>query len=453
MISASLIEGDWSKLGALFLVIFCLGPAYFLSVKVNIFSVQLFCFTSLSTQLITVFTFYTLKSEYSFMHHREFYFRFYEVLSPLLLVGSFLFCTILLTILLEKIFKTFQDKNRYVIKNYFIQKLLNHKNRNNSKKYVLLIIMLIFISFPIKVWMFNRGIGLVGIEPPRLPFRLSGILFYTFSYLFPVIISALYVLSNNLSFKLTFLITFYSFLIGIASLSKGVFLLSFSPVLIIALINKKWFTILYGFTIFPLSIFSILAARGITYATDGLGVYKNSIEFLSLLKNIFLNFNFSIENLAIFSSIAGRVEGFESLFLASKFDVNKIGGSFNIFLKTLSSRFINFDHDILHYEFLGYTIPLGFHNVSGTINTYMLFASNNNLIFLFIFSAYLAVILIFIEKMTLKALIKYNLNIYYFFGIIFISTLWFYTGPGTFEINFILFILLLMGSLPKIEIK
>ena len=88
--------------------------------------------------------------------------------------------------------------------------------------------------------MFQNGISIVGVEPPRLPFKLSGILHYFTKYVVPLTLGYLYYRSpRNLPTAL--LLLGYGLLLGLTSVSRSALVLVLLPVLGLAWIDRrKW---------------------------------------------------------------------------------------------------------------------------------------------------------------------------------------------------------------------
>jgi hypothetical protein len=51
-------------------------------------------------------------------------------------------------------------------------------DKKEGNKYSTILVGFLFMLFLLNSWMYSMGIGITGINPPALPFRLSGILYF-----------------------------------------------------------------------------------------------------------------------------------------------------------------------------------------------------------------------------------------------------------------------------------
>jgi hypothetical protein len=109
--------------------------------------------------------------------------------------------------------------------------LQRRASREGTAGYGIALFALIALAIPLNLAMYNWRIAMVGITPPELPYRLSGILFYLRGYLLPAAILVLFSRSRR-GVALTWLVLGYALLAGITAASRGTFLLSSLPVLV-----------------------------------------------------------------------------------------------------------------------------------------------------------------------------------------------------------------------------
>jgi hypothetical protein len=112
-------------------------------------------------------------------------------------------------------------------------------SRNSARIYgALLIGFIIFIMVPLNVFMAYNNIGTLGLLRDPLPYRLTGILYYTRLYFGPLLIVLLFSKSNR-NWKLVAVILGYAFMAGLGSASRTVLLISMFPVGYFATIDRQ----------------------------------------------------------------------------------------------------------------------------------------------------------------------------------------------------------------------
>lgn len=447
---------EYQTIGALWLVILCLLPSLIVALQTSYLSLKLICAITLITQIITVPVFYLQPDSYNFGSHRPFNFTFLEALPVFQNLGLFLLLVATFIKLSERfVCSPVQyldiNKNEIVFKN---RNIFRQKNIKYQLLQILCIFLLISVSLPIKFWMFKMGIGIVGITPPKLPYHLSGILFYFFSYFVPLSIGYLYIHTKRKSILLALFILIYALLIGLTSASKGIVLLTTAPIIAFAWFDRRWIILIISCFLAGLGVLIAATCREIIYIYDGqnatsfteLGAFKTLIETFLLL-------DWSPKMLFVFSNIASRIEGFQGLLLASQFSAEMVGGEWKLFFKAMYNGLVDIDHDAMHLEFIGYTIPLGFYNVSASLNAWVLMTINKNIMMVIPFVIYVTFIIILLEKMLLRTGKKYQISLPILKSLLFFVTIYFLTCPGTNVFIAILAILILFGSLPKFRLS
>lgn len=433
--------------GALWVVVLCLLPSVWITLRTSYLSIKIFCATLLITQLITVPIFYLQSERYFFYDYRPFGFQAPDVFPIFSILGLFLCLTACMVKFFESLFgpplkwgaspamevsEVHQDKAGY----------LRKTGTKHNLALIAFILCLVAVTLPIKFWMFKMGIGITGAPPPELPFHLSGILTYSLNYFILILIGYLYIKTERKSFIFACILSIYAFLVGASSAAKGPTLLVTAPIIAFAWIDRRWsifliaiFTAGFGVTVSSASRNIVLISDGMTSGSfTDLGVMRTVMETLSEQE-------WTSETLLVFSAIAGRVEAFQNLLLASRFNPNAVGGSWNLLLKSINGRWADIDHDAIHMEFLGYTVAHGFYNVAASLNSWLLMAVNRNLFMILPFAAYVSSTLVILEKTLTRVAYEYKLSSLMAQAFLFLSTLWFYTGPGTSE-----FMMLFAGS-------
>ena len=451
-----LLTGEWQTATALWVVILCLLPAMWVALSTAYLSLKIFCTTLLITQVITVPLFYLQADRYTFGGHRPFGFTALETLPIFLLLGLFLWLTASLVKLSQRVIgrPVPWSETRQLMGGSGLLRALQPVRTQRQTPFVIGIFLLMAISLPVKLWMFDMGIGIVGTPPPSLPYRLSGILTYLFGYIVPLAIGYCFIKTKRDSLLLALLISVYALLIGASATSKGVVLLTTAPIVAFAWRDRRWAIMGISGLLSCFGVMIASASREIVHVADGLTT--GSFTELGLLGTLFetlARLEWSWELLLyIFSDIAGRVEGFQGLLLASQFNPEAVGGSWEILIKSINSGWADIGHDAMHLESLGYTIPKGFYNVAASLNAWMLMASNRNFFWVLPFAIYATVTFVILEKLFMRAARKYNLPLSLVQAVIFLVTMWFYTGPGTLESQVLLAVSVFFGLLPALRL-
>lgn len=453
LVSLFLILADeWEAVGAFWIMIVCLLPAMWMALRTSYLSIKIFCATVLITQIITVPLFYLRPDRYLFDEHRPFSFTAVDALPIYLHLGIFLFLVAtVLKVSQRLIGRPAQWTASRTISNASGAMIAGRVRRQTM--YVIAIFLLMLISLPVKFWMFDMGVGIVGAPPPRLPFRFSGILTYLFGYIIPLAIGYFYIKSKRNSLLLVLIISAYALLIGVSSSSKGIMLLTMAPIIAFAWFDRRWTILSLSGLMTGFGVLVVAASRQIVHISDGLTTGSfTELGTLGTLVKTFALLEWSPEMLFIFADITDRVEGFQGLLLASQFNSDAVGGAWNLFIKTINNGWISLDHDAMHLEYIGYTIPLGFYNIASSFNDWMFMATNKNPLMVLPFVAYAALTLIILERMIMRAAYKYRLSLHLAQAIVFLTTMWFYTAPGSREFLTLLLVSIIFGVLPAIRL-
>ena len=459
------LAGEWKTASALWMVVVCLLPAIWLTLGTSSIVLKIYCATVLITQVVTVVPFYLLPDRYAFSEYRPFGFAPLDALQAFLILGIFLWLVAFLVKLIDRVLGS-PVKLDGVSPNAMMAKITSEVDRSRSASSIrapkhnalfsIGILFIIVISLPIKSWMFDMGIGLVGIAPPRLPFRLTGILFYSFNYLVPIALAYLYIKTKRNSLLLALIVSAYALVVGVASVSKSVVFLSLAPIIAFACLDRRWTILIFTSLISGLGVTLVSLARGIVHVVDGGAVIAfTELGVLGTLAKAVANWSWSPESLLVFIDIARRFEGFQSMWLASQFNSDAVGGAWNIFLTVASfgKWGEEMGHDAIHLEFLGYTIPAGLYGVGGVFNSWMMMAVNKNIIMVLPFATYAALILVILERSVMRTAHKYQIIPTMVLSFLFFAVMWFYTGPSS-RIFFVIFTASVIFSLlPALVIR
>lgn len=440
--SILLISGEVQTVIACWIMIVCLLPPLILSWRTAYLSIKLFCGIVFVTQLVSLPVFFMNPSLYVFQRHCPFDFTAVEVLPIYLRLSLFLLMMVFLTKGVERVLGP-------PVKLLDTQVILSKPSRINPLMIVMLVIMLI----PWHFWMFKMGIGMTGISPPELPYRLSGILTYLQGYITPIMIGLLYVKTKRKSIFLVVVLIIYALLLGISSVSKGISLLVLAPVIATAWFDKQRFLFLLSSVSAGLIVMLIVAFRAIVYASIGLtSTADTSLGAIGTLLETFTRIEFSSINFFIFSNIANRIEGLQGLIMSWQFNAEAVGGAWGLFYKAIDNHLIDLGHDAMHIEYLGYTIPIYFYNIASSLIDYFLMAANRNLAMILPFVMFTVFMLVTLEKNIFRVAQKYHIKLLLVQGALVFFTLLFYTGPGTVIFNSIFMMLIILRLMPTMRL-
>jgi hypothetical protein len=214
-------------------------------------------------------------------------------------------------------------------------KIETHAKSIKSSTYTALIIILIILATPLSIYMYANKVGIVGIENTRLPFKLSGALYYFRNYILPVIIFALYK-NTKRGIWLAMFILFYASLASLTSVSRSVLVLTALPVIFFSVLDGKLIRLATtGFLI--VILFSVIsAARGPVF--ESLGSMPLG-EVISTLEVVSMNANYSFIEIItdlvyeVFVQFSGRLYGAQDMVLTYQYNIqNQLPAIINFFV-------------------------------------------------------------------------------------------------------------------------
>lgn len=432
--------------GLLGVIFFCLMPSVVLSFFCKSFSIKIFTVVILVSQFITLPIFYSFPDQYMYSFHRQFNFTLIEAFEILSKVGIF---TFLLT-LVFKIAEVLVLKSSYESSEYISE---DKEKRYSDSIYIFFILSIISLAIPIKFWMFNNGVGLIGIEPPRLPFRLSGILFYTFNFLVPLGLSYLYIKTNRDKPSIALIYGVFFTFLGVASVSKAVALIGLGAIVAFALRDSRWIILSIGIFFLLLAVGLADAARTFVYLKSASGgiIANNADGLIDTIVSTAELFNLNNLYLVI-GEIANRVEGFQGLMLSYNFNPENVTSRWTFFIQSVNNSLAFIDHNLLHLEYLGVTISPDFYLVAASIPSIMLLATYSNWLMMLPFIILGVIVLIFIESQCFILSKKYRVTKTIHYAIIFFLTFVFYIAPGSNLIIFPLVCIFFLNIFPRIKV-
>lgn len=320
----------------------------------------------------------------------------------------------------------------------------NTANNVNSVTISIVLFVFIILLSAINLWSYSNGVGLTGIEPPNLPFRLSGIIFYLMKYITPTVLAYLYFKTKR-TWPLMLLFLCYALIFGLCSVSKGAVIVIMFPVLVLAWLDGRKF--MFAVASFGMLICISLAAGARTYVyaiSDGKTAADSSFGLFTLLLTLLtdsnsLIFEYDFIPLAI-SQIAERIEGFNNLVMSQYYDPNAVVGAWGFILRMIWADLVAFDTNLHSIQWQGNILPEGFYN-GGSLLSNAVIIGNDGFEWIALSALVTSIILIIIEKSCNRLKLRYEifslLNVPVKFSLAFI----FFTTTGgvvTFVYPFLL---------------
>lgn len=237
-----------------------------------------------------------------------------------------------------------------------------------SSKYRLLTIINLTIALIIlRIFMFYMSIGITGVAPPLLPFKISGILTYLASIVIPVAIFYVFIFSRHI--KSAFVAIYIQIVMILCSCLAASRSLIFISGIILFLIQFRLKKFILAFILLYISIIGFHLStemRDLIYQYDYNGVYvePSLFNFYDLYNKIY-DFNF-FNNL---KSIINRFSGLDNLYNSVNYNVNIVENPYNYVSRLI---YINYNisppfgnHNI---QWFGYEIPGGLYDGPTQLN-------------------------------------------------------------------------------------
>ncbi len=354
---------------------------------------KVICIFTFISHAITVPIFILSAEKFQYSHIKPFGFTGLEVLPILLVIGVFLFLLLLFTLALSGQFKGY-------IKD--IKLPLKVMQARNSLTPYLAILLIIIPFFFVNYWSFMNGISIVGLEPPKLPYRIVGITHYLTKYIIPLLIVYFYLKTKRPLF-LTVTIVIYSFYVGMTGVTKVPLLLTVAPVLWLLFLERKVKTLVFICLLTIVFIHIITISREYVFVKDYIDLHGDVFDVLFLgLEGKVTDINFTTTLVGIFD----RVDGFNNIVMSYYYDAT---GNILATLSKFVYPFIQMDMDLHHIQWQGGIPPEGFVNIGGMLS-HVIILSNSNILLTLISALIIATILFIFERGVGYASYIFNFN-------------------------------------------
>ena len=202
----------------------------------------------------------------------------------------------------------------------YIKDYIQSKNKEITKDiHAELWIFIVTIAMSIiTIIMYYNQIGIVGLQQKRLPFHLTGILYFTRQIVFSAILVYLYWRSKNKLFPIICIII-YSFLTGIAGASRSLASIILVPIIAERIFQKKYLHAVFVFIIWGYIFIFISTARG--YIFEYTDVTLEYIHIISTTISELPQSEFFKENPLVYFiwGLSDRTYGGQTLVLADQY--------------------------------------------------------------------------------------------------------------------------------------
>ncbi len=410
------LAGEFDAMLAWWMAIALLLPPLLWAFKTRYVALITICSIAFATQFITLPFFYLDREEFAWGHVKPFGFTALEAFPMLAKVSVFLLVLIIFFRLfyrisfiggsLCKLATSLPATSASTVLDRKHQKInIGLSPHRKSGLYLLLIILIIAALVPLNLWMFSQGIGIVGVEPPHLPYRLSGILHYFTKYITPLALTYFYFKTMRGWLPMLLLLS-YAWVLGLTSLSRSSLMFVLLPVLYFAWLDRRrLILVVAGFGASIGYSFVSLARTFVYFVSAG----KSGGKFDTGIGAICLSIISDPESrileissiLRILGDIFGRIDGFSNLVMSQYYNSYKVIGPWGMVLDMFWQGLAPMDLDLHHIQWQGNVLPEGFVNGGGLLSTAVILG-NAGLWWITIGALVAAALLVVLEKSAIR---------------------------------------------------
>lgn len=266
------------------------------------------------------------------------------------------------------------------------------KPQRDSVGFRILFLLSILLFGLINYYMFSNSVGITGIDSPRLPFKLSGILYYSSRFIFPLIVTYFFT-----KFKPTFvyylLVMFYASFASITSASRSNLVLMFLPVFITAFLYRKYILLFFSIIIM-LNFYPVVGfARNYIFAVEkGVSVRDTSYNLVQVISSTIKDYS-DEGAIAGLLAIVERVGGGQDVALATQYDNHLVGGPLKEFVRLYVYDFWDMANVAQGNMFDFQFDVAGYSPGDGGFFSHILLVMGNSTWILILLSVYLGVVL------------------------------------------------------------
>jgi hypothetical protein len=259
--------------------------------------------------------------------------------------------------------------------------------------YGVLIVAIVVLVGILNDWMYSHGIAITGLEHSQqeLPFHLAGILYYATKFLVPMLLFVVYMRTSR-SAVLATIILLFAIWAGVSQLSRTTYVLTSSPVLLFAFLDRRHARLVAASVFFLISFSWVQSARGVVYyVSDGIAYGDVSVSLPKVVWEAAVGTGIESVSGGLYTLLS-RPGGAQDVVLASQYDTAGMGGSVSEFQRLFLLRSKR-SADEIQYALYGFVPPSGFSAGSGGFSARMLLISGGNWFVLAGLSVWVAILL------------------------------------------------------------
>lgn len=307
--------------------------------------------------------------------------------------------------------------DKLILKKYYFleteKSAINFSILKSFRKFRFFFAGILLFQLYLSFFMFTHKIGIVGVIPDELPFRLVGILYYYRYFIIPLV--SMVLLFSNIGHRVRvyiFIIVLEALVSGILGVSKSVLVFHLIPVVFYLIYVKKgsYNIIIAAVAILGASIASI--SRDLVYFTSSL----NEINFWDLLIYATNDEKFGADFVGkMLGAMVARIGGYQEFFAAYFSNIDYVDTNL-FFNSVLGFESFNYGSFEISTDIFGFQLPEGFaFGMSLDPFSYLYLSSMNLLDVIFLIVTWIF-LLVIIEKLINIALSKYRQSVFFIAG-------------------------------------
>lgn len=209
-----------------------------------------------------------------------------------------------------------------------------------------LLLMFLVVNYMIFRFANANNIGITGIEPNQLPFRLAGIIYYYLKFVGPILL--FYFIRNSKAKLLVLLLSPLLIFVGVSTLSRSTVAMWAIPITFVAYRNCRSisFSVLVAIMVTIASIFAE-AGRSLMFVANGTSIGIDiTVGMSEVAERAIERISFSDILIAI-ASLVARLGGGQELILGSQTVFPDFDYSMNLLLQIFTGLSFGIDYDSL----------------------------------------------------------------------------------------------------------
>jgi hypothetical protein len=301
--------------------------------------------------------------------------------------------------------------------------------------------------------MFQNSIGLTGITPKELPFKIVGALYYGVKFIIPFLLSYFYYRSSR-NWILTLILISYGVFSSTFSASKGAGIIVIGTIILSNISPLSMPKIILSSIFIGLAVLGANTMRNLIYVVeDGSGIALISnfspFSFLEMLSQSELGYIGIIVYSLI--SIIGRVNSFEGPIHAMQYDPYSVLGHhpFDLAIAAFNKQWRPFDADAHHLQFLGVIYPDGWYAGTNLIGDVLIIRDHDYFMPFILLAIITSAWLTFLEIIIRRAAYKYNWSINITLFILLFAVVQYITNRGSQDMFMLTIIFFILAFFPR----